>query len=109
MKVVTYNGKKYKVTATSGQADENSPNDSVALRLPTSAGEGSSSGKKLWDDSTITTVCPASIVVRLLADGAEVQHKTVTAADNWSTIPLTCLSSMAAQITYTVSEDAVPD
>ena len=111
--MVTYNGKKYKVTATSGQADENSPNDSVALSVTNQLQQEkvSVSGKKLWDDSNNNDgKRPASIVVRLLADGVEVQHKTVTAADNWeytfSDLPK---FSGNAEITYTVSEDAVPD
>lgn len=43
------------------------------------------SGKKTWnDDNNNDGLRPESIVVILLADGAEVARKTVTAADGWA-------------------------
>ncbi len=66
--------------------------------------------QKLWDDSNDNDVALASIVVKLLANGVEVQHKTVTMTDNWGTPSLTCLSSVAIQELPTpVSWGHVPD
>ena len=98
--MVTYNGKKYKVTATSGQADENSPNDSVALSVTNQLQQEkvSVSGKKLWDDSNNNDgKRPASIVVRLLAEVLRFSTRLLPLQITGSTPSLTCLSSVATQ------------
>ena len=64
---------------------------------------------KVWNDSNNQDgKRPQSITVRLLADGTEVDSKTVTEADNWacsfSNLPK---YKDGKKITYTVTEDAV--
>ena len=69
------------------------------------------SGKKTWNDSNNQDgKRPTSITINLLADGQEVDSKTVTAADNWSwqftNLPK---SNGTTDIVYTITEDAVKD
>ncbi|MBE6561446.1 MAG: Cna B-type domain-containing protein [Ruminococcaceae bacterium] len=68
------------------------------------------SGVKFWNDSDNRDgIRPESITVHLLADGAVVQSKTVTAADDWSwnfsDLPAT---RQGRTIRYTVAEDPIP-
>ena len=68
-------------------------------------------GTKTWNDADDQDgKRPDSITVRLLADGTEVAHTTATAESNW-TYSFTGLAKYAGghEITYTVSEDEVPD
>ena len=67
------------------------------------------SGTKKWvDEDNQDGMRPNSIVVRLLADGTEVDHKTVTATDGWK-YEFTGLAKCknGKEITYTVKEDDV--
>ena len=67
------------------------------------------SGEKTWNDGNNQDgVRPASITVRLFADGVEVAVKTVTAQDGWKW-SFEGLPKFAAgeEITYTITEDAV--
>ncbi len=67
------------------------------------------SGKKTWEDNDNQDgIRPASITVRLLADGKEVNSKTVTAADDWAW-SFTDLPKYenGVEIVYTVEEAAV--
>ena len=69
------------------------------------------SGTKTWDDSNNQDgKRPGSITVRLLADGKEVDSKTVTEKDEWK-YSFTNLPKYAAgkEIAYTVTEDKVAD
>ncbi|SEA33730.1 Cna protein B-type domain-containing protein, partial [Lachnospiraceae bacterium NK3A20] len=67
------------------------------------------SGAKTWEDNNNQDgIRPASIMIRLLADGKEVQRKEVTASDNWSwTFSDLPKYKDGAEITYSVKEDAV--
>jgi len=110
---VTYGGKKYQVTSTSGKVNQNSPTDAVALEITNKLVQEkvSVSGKKFWvDDDNNDGKRPSSITVRLLADGVEVQNKTVTEDDNWE-FTFTDLPKFkgSTEIVYTISEDAVAD
>ena len=64
-------------------------------------------GAKTWIDNDDSTR-PASITVRLLADGNEAASKTVTAADGWAyefaNLPK---NNAGVPIVYTITEDAV--
>ena len=67
------------------------------------------SGTKKWvDEDNQDGMRPNSIVVRLLADGKEIDHKTVTATDGWK-YEFTGLAKFkdGKEITYTVKEDDV--
>ncbi|MBQ9057653.1 MAG: Cna B-type domain-containing protein [Atopobiaceae bacterium] len=69
------------------------------------------SGSKTWSDSANQDGRrPASITIRLHADGTEVDSKTVTSADQWSW-SFTGLPRYAGgnEIVYTITEDAVDD
>ncbi|MDY2578767.1 Cna B-type domain-containing protein, partial [Lactiplantibacillus plantarum] len=77
-------------------------------RLP--APTVSINGTKTWsDNNNKDQTRPTSITVRLFANGEEVAHKTVTAADDWkynfSNLPKNDQGGKA--ITYTVKEDSV--
>lgn len=66
-------------------------------------------GSKMWDDADNQDgKRPEKIMVRLLANGTEVETKEVTAEDNWSW-SFTELPKYAdgEEIVYTVTEDAV--
>ena len=59
-------------------------------------------GTKVWNDADNQDgIRPESIVIRLFADGTEVAHKTVTAADGWkwnfTAFLLTLTQQMAQQ------------
>lgn len=67
------------------------------------------SGDKTWSDSDNQDgKRPESITIRLYANGVEVAHKVVTAADNWhwdfSDLPKT---EDGKEIVYTITEDAI--
>ena len=68
------------------------------------------SGRKIWkDDNDRNQIRPASVTVRLRANGVEIAHADVSAQTNWSysfsDLPV---YKDGAKIVYTVSEDAVP-
>ena len=68
------------------------------------------SGSKIWDDKEDQDgKRPDSITIRLYADGKQVDAVTVTAKDDWKW-NFTNLSKYAdgKEITYTITEDAVP-
>ena len=68
-------------------------------------------GKKTWEDKDNQDgVRPDKIVIRLLADGTEIQNKMVTADDNWEW-SFTGLPKFKSgkEIVYTITEDAVKD
>ena len=68
------------------------------------------SGSKTWDDANDQDgKRPASITINLLANGVQKESKTVTEEDNWSW-SFTNLPKYenGAEITYTITEDAVP-
>ena len=67
------------------------------------------SGTKSWNDANNQDgKRPASITINLLADGAKVASKTVTAADGWKyTFADLPEYQNGKKITYTVTEDAV--
>ena len=67
------------------------------------------SGSKTWDDNNNQDgTRPRSITIHLLANGTEVDEKTVTAADNWSwTFDNLPKFEDGSEITYSVREDAV--
>ena len=110
---VTYNGKKYQVTSTSGKVNKDSPTDTVALEITNKLLQEkvSISGKKFWvDDEDNDGKRPTSITVRLLADGVEVQNKTVTKDTDWEfTFEDLPKFNGTTEIVYTISEDAVAD
>ena len=67
------------------------------------------SGDKTWNDSDNQDgKRPESITIRLCANGVEVAHKVVTAADNWhwdfSDLPK---YEDGKEIVYTITEDAI--
>ena len=67
------------------------------------------SGIKNWNDNNNQDgKRPASITINLLADGAKISSKTVTAADGWAW-NFTNLDKYAGgrEIVYTITEDAV--
>ena len=69
------------------------------------------SGSKTWDDANDQDgKRPASITINLLANGVQKESKTVTEEDNWSW-SFTNLPKYenGVEITYTITEDAVPD
>ncbi len=69
------------------------------------------SGAKTWDDSDNQDgKRPESITIRLLANGKEINSKTVTADNSWK-YNFTDLPKYAAgkEIDYTITEDAVQD
>ena len=69
------------------------------------------SGSKTWNDAeNQDNVRPAKIMIRLYADGKEIQHREVTASENWKW-SFTDLPKYAdgAEIVYTISEDPVDD
>ena len=69
------------------------------------------SGSKTWDDANNQDgKRPASIKINLLANGEKVDEKTVSADDNWSWSfkDLTKYEN-GKEITYTITEDAVPN
>ncbi len=69
------------------------------------------SGSKTWNDANNQDgKRPASITINLLADGAKVASKTVTAADGWAW-SFEGLAKYAAGklIDYTITEDTVKD
>lgn len=65
---------------------------------------------KIWKDGGVTTARPASIMVNLLANGAEVKEMAVTAAMMWkhTFTDLDKYDDKGKLITYTITEDAVP-
>ncbi len=67
------------------------------------------SGEKTWEDANDQDgLRPESITVRLLADGEEVQSKTVTAADGWKwTFEGLPKFKVGKEIVYTIAEDEV--
>ena len=70
------------------------------------------SGAKTWVDADNQDgIRPASITVRLYADGTEVAVKTVTAEDGWAwsfeNLPKYREGKVGEAIVYTVTEDAV--
>lgn len=69
------------------------------------------SGEKIWEDADNQDgVRPDEITINLLANGTEVDEQVVTAENNWS-YEFTNLPKFEAgeEITYTVTEDEVPD
>ena len=69
------------------------------------------SGSKSWNDNNDQEgKRPKSIIIRLLANGTEVAKKEISADDDWSW-NFTDLPKYenGAEITYTITEDAVPD
>ena len=69
------------------------------------------SGSKTWDDNDNQDgVRPEQITIRLLADGKEIDQKTVTESDQWAwsfeNLPK---FENGNEITYTVTEDSVSD
>ena len=69
------------------------------------------SGSKTWNDAeNQDNVRPAKIMIRLYADGKEIQHREVTASENWKW-SFTNLPKYAngTEIVYTISEDPVDD
>ncbi len=69
------------------------------------------SGSKTWDDANNQDgKRPTSITINLLANGVQKESKKVTEEDNWSW-SFTNLPKYenGAEITYTITEDAVPD
>ena len=68
-------------------------------------------GSKTWDDAgNQDGKRPANITIRLLADGTEVDSKTVTANDNWSwTFADKPVYANGTEIEYTIAEDAVAE
>lgn len=68
------------------------------------------SGSKTWrDDGDRDGLRPASITIRLLADGREIDHRVVTAADGWAwrfeNLPA---YENGREIVYAITEDPVP-
>ena len=68
------------------------------------------SGSKTWKDSGDQDgVRPESITVRLLADGKEIESRTVTAADKWAwTFDDLPKYADGHEIVYTITEDQIP-
>ena len=67
------------------------------------------SGKKIWEDNNNQDGArPESITIRLLANGQEVQQKSVSARDGWEYSFDNLLAyDERGRITYTLSEDAI--
>ncbi len=68
-------------------------------------------GTKTWDDANNQDgKRPDSVTVNLLANGTKIDSKTVSAADDWK-YSFTNLDKYkeGSEITYTVTEDSVPD
>ena len=109
-KPVYKDGQKITYTVTEDAvADYTTTIDGTAITNTHTPETTTISGSKSWDDAENQDgLRPESITVRLLADGTEVAHKDVTAADNWSysfdNLPV---YKSGNKITYTISEDAV--
>ena len=70
------------------------------------------SGTKTWDDADNQDgKRPDEITVRLLANGQEIDSKTVTAADEWkytfSDLPVYKEGAVGEKVVYTITEDLV--
>lgn len=67
------------------------------------------SGTKVWDDADNQDgERPDKVTVRLLANGTEVDHKTISAEDGWSfTFDNLAKNENGSAIVYSVTEDAV--
>lgn len=68
-------------------------------------------GAKTWEDQeNQDRKRPESLTIRLLANGVEQETREVGAADNWSwTFENLPRYAAGQEITYTITEDAVPD
>lgn len=66
-------------------------------------------GKEWNDNKNQDKIRPDSITIRLLADGKEVDFKTVTETDGWECLftQLPKYNSSGVEIIYTISEDTV--
>ncbi len=98
-------------TMPEGYTLSNTAKDGTITTLTNSytPGETSVSGRKTWDDNNNQDgIRPSSITIRLYADGVEIDHKVVTAADGWAW-SWTGLDKYknGREIVYTISEDAV--
>ncbi len=90
-------------------ADYQTVIDGTAITNSYTPGKVSVNGTKTWNDANNQDgLRPASITVRLFADGEQIDSKTVTAADNWA-YSFTDLPEYkgGAKIVYTVTEDTV--
>lgn len=67
------------------------------------------SGTKVWDDADNQDgERPDKVTVRLLANGTEVDHKTISAEDGWAfTFDNLAKNENGSAIVYSVTEDAV--
>ncbi|MCT0016797.1 Cna B-type domain-containing protein [Lactococcus lactis subsp. lactis] len=105
-------------TAGVGHDGGSGYNNSTATIDTNGSGGGSGdevtnvTGTKTWaDDNNASGHRPNSITVNLLANGTKVASKTVTAADNWAYnfTNLEKYDTNGVAITYTITEDAIPD
>ncbi|MCM1126740.1 MAG: Cna B-type domain-containing protein, partial [Lachnospiraceae bacterium] len=106
------NGTEINYTITEEKVDDYTTEvngyDVVNTHAP---GKTSVNGSKTWNDNNNQDgKRPASITIRLWADGKEVQNKVVTEANNWSwTFDGLDEYANGKEIKYTVTEDAVTD
>jgi len=93
--------------------DRNATAKTVAIKNSHVPETVSISGTKTWvDDKNRDNKRPGSITIRLYADGAEVAHRTVTEANNWSWDFGTWSkyrndNGVQKEIKYEIKEDAV--
>jgi LPXTG-motif cell wall-anchored protein len=105
------NGTEYTYTVKEEPVDNYVSSQSGSNFINTISGTTQIAGKKTWDDADNQDgKRPESITVNLLANGEPVDSKEVTAADNWeyefSNLPK---YQEGKEITYTVTENAVPE
>ncbi|MCM1126739.1 MAG: Cna B-type domain-containing protein, partial [Lachnospiraceae bacterium] len=105
-------GQEINYTITEEEVDDYSAEvdgyDVINTHAP---GKTSVNGSKTWEDAgNQDGKRPTSIVIRLYADGEEVDSKTVTEADGWSwTFDELDKYANGTEIKYTVTEDVVED
>jgi uncharacterized repeat protein (TIGR01451 family) len=105
------NTELYNRVAATGEGvyDPTAQDDEVSIPTSDRPAPLNVTGTKQWVDNGPETR-PASITVRLLANGVETQSVTVSEADGWAysfeNLPRT--TDAGAAITYSVAEDAVP-
>ena len=96
-------------------AGSNIEKQTIDVYSPINGGGGNAdtiitiSGTKTWkDNNNQDGVRPSSITVNLLANGRQVESKTISASDNWQySFDNLAAYANGQKITYTVTEDAV--
>ncbi|APB32084.1 Cna B-type domain-containing protein [Vagococcus teuberi] len=110
-KTIEYTVKETNVPKGYNSTIANNDNGNIIITNSHEPEKTEVSGKKTWDDANNQDgKRPESIKVNLLANGSQVDSKTVTEKDNWAyTFSHLDKYKNGEPIVYTVSEDSVPD